>query len=251
MKVPKIGNKIPKRRLTLSADSKPWKLVAYVAVILISTVAILSDAQGQTQYPPLNEYLMPQDAEIALARSAAPANISDHATIKVFTESGFEVAIEGDNGFVCMVMRAWSAPTYTPEAFRDFVYYSPLRAPICFNPVAAQTMMPYYELRHQLGLEGKGRDEITQGIEAAYASGELPRMETVSLAYMWSANQDLGPGVGPWHPHMMVFTPYYENSMLGGNELAGTLPFVSDDAGTPFTVTVIPVDHELAQSAAR
>ena len=76
-------------------------------------------------------------------------------------------------------------------------------------------------------------------------------METVSLAYMWSTNQDLGPGVGPWHPHMMVFTPYYENSMLGGNELAGMLPFVSDDARTPFTVTVIPVDHELAQSAAR
>jgi hypothetical protein len=29
------------------------------------------------------------------------------------------------------------------------------------------------------------------------------------------------------------------------------LPFVSDDAGTAFTVTVIPVDHEFAQSAAR
>jgi hypothetical protein len=252
MKVPKIGNKIPKRPLTLSADSKPWKLVAYAAAILIFTVTIPSYAQGQTQYSPLSEYLMPQDAEIALARSAAPANVSDRATIKVFTESGFEVAIEGDNGFVCMVMRAWSAPTYTPEAFRDFVYYAPLRAPICFNPIAAQTMMPYYELRHQLGLEGKGPDEITQGVEAAYASGELPRMETVSFAYMWSANQDLGPGIGQGiGPHMMVFTPYYENSMLGGNEFAGTLPFVSDDAGTPFTVTLIPVDHELAQSAAR
>jgi hypothetical protein len=50
---------------------------------------------------------------------------------------------------------------------------------------------------------------------------------------------------------MMVFTPYYENSMLGSNEFAGALPFVSDDAGTPFSVTVIPVDHVLAQSAAR
>ena len=50
---------------------------------------------------------------------------------------------------------------------------------------------------------------------------------------------------------MMVSTPYYENSMLVGSKFAGALPFVSDDAGTPFTVTVIPVDHELAQSAAR
>jgi hypothetical protein len=63
--------------------------------------------------------------------------------------------------------------------------------------------------------------------------------------------QDVGPGIGHWHLHMMVFTPYYENSMLDDNEFAGALPFVSDDAGTPFTVTVISVDHVLAQSAAR
>jgi hypothetical protein len=50
---------------------------------------------------------------------------------------------------------------------------------------------------------------------------------------------------------MMVFTPYYENSMLGGNEFSGTLPFVSDDAGTPFAVTVIPTDDGLARTAAR
>jgi hypothetical protein len=49
----------------------------------------------------------------------------------------------------------------------------------------------------------------------------------------------------------MVFTPYYKNSMLGGNEFGGMLPFVSDDAGTQFTVTVIPVDDELARSAQR
>ena len=239
------------RPLMLSANVMAWKLVASAAAILLSAAAILTSAQGQTQYPPLSEYMMPQDAEIALARSAAPANVSDRATIKVLNESGFEVAIEGDNGFVCMVMRAWSAPTYTPAAFLDFVYYAPLRAPICFNPVAAEIMMLYYELRTELGLQGKNPDEIADGVEAAYARGELPRIETVSFAYMWSADQDLGPGIGHWHPHMMVFTPYYENSMLGGNEFGGTLPFVSDDAGTPFAVTVIPTDDGLARSAAR
>ena len=50
---------------------------------------------------------------------------------------------------------------------------------------------------------------------------------------------------------MMVFTPYYENSMLGGNKFGGTLPFVSDDAGTPFAVTLIPTDDGLARSPAR
>jgi len=66
---------------------------------------------------------------------------------------------------------------------------------------------------------------------------------------MFSADQDLGPGVGAWHPHMMVYTPYYENSMLGGNPFARMLPIVGDDAGTPFAVTVIPVDHNLAVKA--
>jgi hypothetical protein len=62
---------------------------------------------------------------------------------------------------------------------------------------------------------------------------------------MWSADQQLGPGVGRWHPHMMVFAPYYDNAMLGGND-AGAAPFVNDDRGTAFTVIVIPVDDKLA-----
>jgi hypothetical protein len=34
--------------------------------------------------------------------------------------------------------------------------------------------------------------------------------------------------------------------MLGGNPPGGVLPVVGDDAGTPFAVTVIPVDVKLA-----
>src|SRR6266508_2756521 len=88
-------------------------------MILITTVLA---GPIPAQYPPPSEYLMPRDAEIALARSAAPANISDRATIKVLTKSGYEVAHKGDNGFVCMVMRGWAAPTYTPAQFRNLVY---------------------------------------------------------------------------------------------------------------------------------
>jgi hypothetical protein len=47
---------------------------------------------------------------------------------------------------------------------------------------------------------------------------------------------------------MMVFTSYYERFMLGGNKIGNMLPFVPDDAGTQFTVTVIPVDDELVRS---
>jgi len=215
---------------------------------LFLMMAILAGQAG-AQYPPLREYMMERDAEIALAKSAAPANISDHATVKALTASGYEVVHQGNNGFVCIVMRGWAAPTYTPAQFRNLVYDATVRAPICFDPAASRTVMPYYELRSKLGMEGKTPDQIAESIQAAYVTGKLPKRESVSFAYMWSADQSLGPGIGAWHPHMMIFAPYYENSMLGGNEFAHVLPQVSDDAGTPFTVVVIPVDQSLAIKA--
>jgi len=99
-------------------------------------------------------------------------------------------------------------------------------------------------------MEGKSPDQIAEGVQAAYATGALPRRETVSFAYMWSADQNLGSGIGHWHPHMMVFAPYYENAAIGGHDFGSPLPQVSDDAGTPFTVVVIPVDQQLAVRAA-
>lgn len=214
----------------------------------------LPPAQAQTpdrassagRYPPLREYLMPREAELALARSAAPLSISGRAMIKVLTDSGYRAASEGSNGFVCLVLRGWSAPTFTPAPFRDLVYDPRVRAPICFNPAAARTILPYQELRAKLAMEDKGPDGIAQGVQEAYAMGRLPQMEGVAFAYMWSAEQYLAPGIGAYHPHIMVYTPYYVNSMLGGNEFGRETPFVSDDAGTPFAVTVIPVDHRLA-----
>ena len=58
---------------------------------------------------------MPRADEIALARSAAPVNISDHATIKVLIRSGYDVVVEGGNGSVCMVMRGFTAPMVEPH----------------------------------------------------------------------------------------------------------------------------------------
>jgi hypothetical protein len=202
--------------------------------------ASLALAQS-AKYSPLSEYMMDPPAEIALARSAAPENVSGHATIKILTANGYTVAAQGDNGFVCIVLRGWGAPTFTPTANRELVYDSKLRAPICFDPVASRTVLPYQELRTKLGMEGKDPDAIASMVAAAYATGGLPTMQGVSFAYMWSADSNLGPGVGAWHPHMMVYAPYYTNAMLGDNKCGGVAPCVSDDAGTPFTVVVIPV----------
>jgi hypothetical protein len=219
---------------------------ALIWLLLLTSLAATAVWAQKPTYPPLSQYLMARDAEIALARSAAPAGISDRATVKILTKSGYEVAREGDNGFVCMVMRGFSAPTYTPAQFRDLVYDATVHAPICFTPAAARTVMPYYELRTRLAMEGKRPDQIAEGLQAAYVKGELPSREAITFAYMWSAHQHLAPGIDAWHPHMMVFAPYYDNAMVGGNAFGTPLPQVTDDAGTPFAVVVIPVDDRLA-----
>jgi hypothetical protein len=210
---------------------------------LVLLTSLTADAQDR-KYAPFSEYEMTREAEIALARSAAPAKISARATIKVLTRNGFEVAVKGDNGFLCMVMRSWSAAP-DPQA----TYYSRLRSPICFDPIAARTVAPAEELRTQLGLAGKSPEIIANEVAARYGRGQLPKMEAAAFAYMWSANMDTGPGFGAWHPHMMVYAPYYENAMLGGNEEGGhTAPFVAA-SGTPYSIVLIVVDDKLAIQA--
>jgi hypothetical protein len=228
--------------------------VRYLAAFWFATFtlggAVALRAQSSNPHVRLADYLMQPEAEQRLAASAAPSNITADATFEVLTENGYRVASKGSNGFTCLVLRSWAAPTFGPGPLREPAFsYPALRAPICYDSVASRTVLPYQKLRARLGLQGKSLDEIAHAVSEAYASGELHRMEGVSFAYMFSADQDLGPGVGAWHPHMMVFAPYYENAMLGGNPLGGPLPFVGDDPGTPFTVTVIPVDHALAIAA--
>ncbi|HEY5084978.1 MAG TPA: hypothetical protein VII48_10670, partial [Rhizomicrobium sp.] len=86
---------------------------------------------------PVAEYLIPRDAEIALARSAATNAIAKDAQIMVFTTTGFQTAVKGTNGFVCLVARSWSA------GFGDPDFWNPqVRAPICYNALAAKSQVP-------------------------------------------------------------------------------------------------------------
>ena len=80
------------------------KVFLMLVSLLASLDAVAVSAQGP-KYPPLSEYMMAPEAEVALARSAAPEKVSASATVKILTPSGYKVAAQGDNGFVCLVMR--------------------------------------------------------------------------------------------------------------------------------------------------
>ena len=90
---------------------------ALVAVVCAARPGRAQDAK--TRYPnmaPLGQYLMEdRNAEIALARSAAPPSISKDATVMVLGRHGYETAVEGKNGFVCVVERAWTGAFDSPR----------------------------------------------------------------------------------------------------------------------------------------
>ena len=155
---------------------------------LVLALSFLSSASGaetaKTATPsmaPVAQYLIPRDAEIALARSAATSAIAKDAQIMVFTTTGFQTAVKGTNGFVCLVARSWSA------GFGDPNFWNPqVRAPICYNALAAQSQVPETIKRTQIALAGGSEAKIQEGLRAAITSGELPVAKPGSLSYMLS-----------------------------------------------------------------
>src|SRR5882762_8022689 len=110
-----------------------------VALILILDAGWQARAQDrQTSYPsmaPLDQYLVDRNAEIALARSAAPEAISRDAEILILGRHGYETAVKGKNGFVCIVGRSW-----TSAADADF-WDPKVRVPMCVNAAAARSYL--------------------------------------------------------------------------------------------------------------
>ncbi len=101
--------------------------IALLTMLLCAWPATAQDSK--TPYPamaPVEQYLIADQAsEIALARSAAPDSISRDAEVMVLGHHGYETAVEGKNGFVCIVERSWTAPLTTRiSGTRSFVVHS-------------------------------------------------------------------------------------------------------------------------------
>ncbi|GLQ89106.1 hypothetical protein [Dyella flagellata] len=158
-----------------------------------------------TPYPkmaPIDQYLMADKAaEIALARSAAPQSISRDATILVLGRKGYETAVEGKNGFVCLVGRSWSGPFDWPE------FWNPkILAADCLNPQAARSIVPIFKLRAKMVLAGRSKEEMLSALQAAYKNKQLPPLESGAMDYMMSKSSYLTDQGGHNMPHLMFDT---------------------------------------------
>jgi hypothetical protein len=175
-------------------------------IVLVVTGGQAIAQAAKTPYPamaPLDQYLSSDEkSEIALARSAAPASISDGAEVMVLGRDGYRTAVKGTNGFVCIVERSWAQDTDDAE------YWNPkMRAPHCFNAQGARSFLPIYLMKTRLVLSGKSNAEVAHAIATALDTKELPALEPGAMAYMMSKQQYLNDRGMSWHPHVMFFSP--------------------------------------------
>lgn len=184
-----------------------------VVALIASRPAAAQDAEQP--YPamaPVEQYLMDRDAEIALARSAAPDAISHDASVLVLTRHGYETAVEGKNGWVCWVGRGWMAMFDHPE------FWSPkVRAADCLNPPAARSLLPYAYKRTALVLAGHSKQEVIAAIKAAMDRKDLPPLEQGTISYMMSKSSYLTDQGAHNAPHLMFFQADMDDAAWGAN----------------------------------
>ncbi len=211
-------------------------LVVVIPILVLWPVYARAQAAKGT-YPvmaPLDQYLIPDEkAEIALARSSAPASISEAAEVMVLRRDGYATAITGSNGFVCIVERSWAKPTDDPE-FWNFK----IRAPNCFNPAASRTFLPIFLKKTKLVLAGKSKAEILAAGTASLEKKELPALAPGAMCYMMAKQQYLSDDDKNWHPHLMFFVAGDAVKTWGAN-LPGSPVIAANDPEERVTIFMV------------
>jgi hypothetical protein len=187
----------------------------------------------------IDPYLMDRDLEIAMARSAGPNSISSGAKVMVLGRHGYETAVEGKNGFVCLVGRSWDLPKNN-RAFWD----PKIHGPICLSAPGARSFLPIYLKKTELAIAGRSNSQIEDAIITGIAKGELPTPEPGSVSYMMSKQGYLNADVkGPWLSHVMFFVPEIDPKALG-SDLGNDVPLdAHEEKIGRYTTIDVPVSN--------
>ena len=215
-------------------------ILAAGLLIVLSVVCGLAGGQAaKSVYPlmaPLGQYLMPdENSEIALARSAAPISISDHAEVLVLGRDGFKSAVKGRNGWACLVQRSWNAAVDFPE------FWNPkIRAPICLNPIAVRSVLPVTIFWTKMVLAGTSKTQMVAEAKAAFDAKKLPALEPGAMSFMMSKHGYLADDNPHFHPHVMFFETLGMGPHWAAN-LPGSPVFAGEDKVNGMTILPVVV----------
>jgi hypothetical protein len=192
--------------------------IALVLAVLPAAALAQDSEAGDDGLAPLLE----RSHEIALARSAAPREVSADATVMVLERgTGFVIAKKGTNGVTCVVGRSWALSL----------------EPHCFDPEASRTILPTYLRRMEMKEQGADRAAIDADIAEGLRTGRFQPPGRPAVSWMMSSAQvlynDEGRHVGAWKPHLMIYYPYLQAEDIGmTGSPYGDGPIVVD-AGKP------------------
>ncbi len=209
-----------------------------LAFVLTAVGSACADV-AKRAYPvmgPVEQYRMASTSEeVALSRSAAPTSISGDASVLTLGDHGYETALKGKNGFVCLVQRSWAS------GFEEADFWNPkLRAPICFNAAAVRSVLPGYLERTKWVLAGVSRTDMISRTKAELAANRIATPEPGAMSYMMSKQGYLGDLAGHWHPHLMFFRVHTDGADWGA-DLHGSPVFAARDDLEPITTFFVLV----------
>lgn len=182
-------------------------------------------AFAQTETPKAAyDFSLPREERIKLAKSAAPPEISDHATVYVLDKTGYVKVQDGTNGFSCFVDRQ------TPLNLE----------PTCFDAEGSATTLISRFYAEDQRAKGKPEEEIKAGIDAGYKTGKFHAPAKPGIVYMMSDHGVLFVSGKLVHipAHLMFYAPYATDKDIGSPAAAANMPRLIR-AGQPDAVVIV------------
>jgi hypothetical protein len=178
---------------------------ALVSAFSVGVLAIRMATPGMAQeLPKVYDASIPRERQIALALSAAPAEVSSGATIYILGPKGYEKVREGTNGFACYVGRSFVSATETTVE------------PTCFDPEGSRTILVRRIHMEELRANGKSEAEIKADIANGYKEGRFKDPSKPGFLYMMSSENRLGnSSTSSFPPHLMFYAPGMTTKDMG------------------------------------
>ena len=197
------------------------------------TICVLFGANAaafaQTDMPkPAYDFSLPREERIKLAESAAPPEISGHATVYLLEPAGYVKIREGTNGFSCFVDRQ------TPLNLE----------PTCFDAEGSATTLPTRFFVEEQRAKGRSEAQIQADLEAGYKTRRYKAPSKPGIVYMMSDQGFLlVPGTNKLvhiPPHLMFYAPYATEKDLGSPPPAANMPRIIRPGQPDAYIIVVP-----------
>jgi hypothetical protein len=186
-------------------------------------------AFAQTEMPkPAYDFSLPREERIKLAESAAPPEISSHATVYLLEPAGYIKIRAGTNGFSCFVDRQ------TPLNLE----------PTCFDAEGTATTLPTRFFVEEQRAKGRTEPQIQADLDAGDKAGKYKAPSKPGIVYMMSDQGFLlVPGTNKLvhiPPHLMFYAPYATEKDLGSPPPATNMPRIIRPGQPDAYIIVIP-----------